>query len=211
MITLDEMPLFLWVVFISIFLVTLVSIILIRRFWTIRLGVDRADGVRKIQTDPVLRVGGLALLLAFTACLFASTYLPETAATASVGISFALLGFTLFLVGFIDDLFGISALLKFTGQVTVGVGAYLVGLDIETISNPIGDGSIDLGGFGLIVTVIWFVAIPNLINLIDGMDGLAGGVGLKTVNSTMPFPGGPPCLPQSMPPAHLPLVPGRYL
>jgi len=178
MITLDEMPLFLWVVFISIFLVTLVSIILIRRFWTIRLGVDRADGVRKIQTDPVLRVGGLALLLAFTACLFASTYLPETAATASVGISFALLGFTLFLVGFIDDLFGISALLKFTGQVTVGVGAYLVGLDIETISNPIGDGSIDLGGFGLIVTVIWFVAIPNLINLIDGMDGLAGGVGL---------------------------------
>ena len=178
MITLDEMPLFLWVVFISIFLVTLVSIILIRRFWTIRFGVDRADGVRKIQSGPVLRVGGLALALAFAACLFASTYLPETAATASVGISFALLGFILFLIGFIDDLFGVSALLKFSGQVTVGVGAYLSGLSIETISNPIGDGWIELGGFGLIVTVLWFVAIPNLINLIDGMDGLAGGVGL---------------------------------
>ncbi|NOX98281.1 MAG: undecaprenyl/decaprenyl-phosphate alpha-N-acetylglucosaminyl 1-phosphate transferase [Verrucomicrobia bacterium] len=163
---------------ISVFAVTLVFIYGIRRFWPFGLGADKADGVRKIQSTPILRVGGLALAAAFTACFYAYTFAPETPNANSVGVSFALLGLSLFLVGFIDDLFSLSALLKFVAQAVVGVGAYLADMRIEVISSPFGDGSIHLGNFAIIVTVIWFVAIPNLINLIDGMDGLAGGVGL---------------------------------
>jgi UDP-GlcNAc:undecaprenyl-phosphate GlcNAc-1-phosphate transferase len=49
---------------------------------------------------------------------------------------------------------------------------------IDMVSHPLGTGEIETGAFGLILTVIWFVSIPNLINLVDGMDGLAGGIAL---------------------------------
>src|SRR5208283_5007462 len=35
---------------------------------------------------------------------------------------------------------------------------------------------IDLGGWGILITVLWLVGMTNLINLIDGVDGLAGGI-----------------------------------
>ncbi|MEM7602480.1 MAG: MraY family glycosyltransferase, partial [Verrucomicrobiota bacterium] len=77
-----------------------------------------------------------------------------------------------------DDLFGVSASLRLGVQIAVGVAAYSAGMRIENISNPMGDGMFELGGFSLVFTVFWFVALPNLINLVDGMDGLAGGIGL---------------------------------
>lgn len=172
------LPTFLSIVCLSIFAVTFLLIMLIRKSWAFQEGSDKADGVRKIQNTPILRVGGLALAWSFTACILASSFLPENSHNHNVGMTFALLGLALFLVGFADDLFGISALIKLAVQVMVGVSAYMAGMRIDIISFPMGDGSIDLQGFGLIITVIWFVAIPNLINLIDGMDGLAGGAGL---------------------------------
>jgi UDP-GlcNAc:undecaprenyl-phosphate GlcNAc-1-phosphate transferase len=39
-------------------------------------------------------------------------------------------------------------------------------------------GTIELGGWSVPVTVLWLIAIPNIVNLIDGFDGLAGGLGL---------------------------------
>jgi UDP-GlcNAc:undecaprenyl-phosphate GlcNAc-1-phosphate transferase len=39
-------------------------------------------------------------------------------------------------------------------------------------------GVIELGGWSLPVTVLWLISVPNIVNLIDGFDGLAGGLGL---------------------------------
>ena len=169
---------FLAFISLGIFTSTLFSILLIRRFWISSLGRDEADGIRKIQTYPVLRIGGLALAGTFAACLFATSLLPQFDTNSTLALAFILLGFALFLIGFIDDLFGLPALLKFAGQLAVGTGAYLAGMRIDMIANPFGDGSIELGIFGFVITLIWFVSIPNLINIIDGMDGLAGGLGL---------------------------------
>lgn len=165
-------------VFFAALVIGLATIVALRRIWVWDRGRDVGDGVRKLQTEPILRVGGLALFVVFLfACLVAmgGTH-PDR--LPLLGWPFFLLGTTMFLLGFLDDLFGLPALVRLFVQIAVGVAAYLCEMRIDLISHPLGDGSIDTGGFGLVLTVIWFVAIPNLINLVDGMDGLAGGIAL---------------------------------
>jgi len=165
-------------VFFAALAIGLIAIVLLRRFWVWERGRDAGDGVRKLQTEPILRVGGLALFGVFLfACLVAiSGAHPEK--VPLLGWPFFLLGSTMFLLGFLDDLFGLPALLRLFVQIGVGVAAYLCEMRIDMVSHPLGAGEIETGAFGLILTVIWFVSIPNLINLVDGMDGLAGGIAL---------------------------------
>jgi len=151
------------------------------RWWPSGFGADTSDGVRKLQAVPVLRVGGLAFYLVFIVAITLVWALSSKMGFEEgglIGWPFLLFGVVLFLVGFADDLFGLSASVKLLAQVAVGVGAYHFGMSIEILTHPFGANRIDLGGFALVLTVAWFVAIPNLINLVDGMDGIAGGIGL---------------------------------
>jgi len=156
----------------------LVAIVLIRRTWTWTRGRDTGDGVRKLQAEPVLRVGGLALYIVFLFAYLISSRTEVPGGLSIVGLPFLILGTTMFLLGFLDDLFGLPALLRMLVQIGVGVAAYLCDMRIDILSHPLGGEGIEMGGFGLVLTVIWFVSIPNLINLVDGMDGLAGGIAL---------------------------------
>jgi UDP-GlcNAc:undecaprenyl-phosphate GlcNAc-1-phosphate transferase len=163
--------------FLASFLISFAVIVFLRRFWKWRRGLDAGDGVRKLQSEPVLRVGGIALYASFTlAFRFASD--PTEGTGSLLDWPFFLLGTTMFLLGFADDLFRLPALLRLSVQIAVGVAAYSCGLRIDLLSHPLDGGTLDTGGFGLVLTVIWFVSIPNLINLVDGMDGLAGGIAL---------------------------------
>tara|TARA_R110000850_G_scaffold8214_5_gene30574 strand:- start:123 stop:1673 length:1551 start_codon:yes stop_codon:yes gene_type:complete len=162
----------------SAFAVSLVGIVLLRRYWRFERGVDIGDGVRKHQEVPVLRVGGLPLYAAFVVAFFFALLKEQAESDILISFSFLLLGSAIFLLGLLDDLYGIPAQVKFLVQIAIAIGAYACGMRIDLITNPLEAESVDLGGYGLILTIIWFVAIPNLINLIDGMDGLAGGISL---------------------------------
>jgi len=164
-------------VFVISLVLGLVSIMLLRKFWRWNRGRDVGDGVRKLQREPVLRVGGIALYLVFLVSFLFSSQ-SGTPGGELLGWPFFFLGTTMFLLGFLDDLFGLPAFPRLLVQVGVGVAAYLCGMRIDIVTHPFAPDPIDTGGFGLVLTVIWFVAIPNLINLVDGMDGLAGGISL---------------------------------
>lgn len=166
------------IVLVVTFGVAVIGIALIRRFWSFQQGVDGGDGVRKMQTTPVLRVGGLPLFVCFLTSYLFSIFASSGQQAPMLGTAFLVLGSVMFLLGFCDDLFHLPAKVKLFVQIMVGVAAYSAGMRIECVSNPFGDGSFELGGFSLILTMAWFVALPNLINLIDGMDGLAGGISL---------------------------------
>ncbi|MCB1203860.1 MAG: undecaprenyl/decaprenyl-phosphate alpha-N-acetylglucosaminyl 1-phosphate transferase [Verrucomicrobiae bacterium] len=157
---------------------SIIVILLLRRFWPWSRGLDRGDGLRKLQSEPVLRVGGIAIFAVFAvSCVAAGS--PDIAQDPlRISWPFFLLGATMFLLGLLDDLFGLPAVVRLLVQIVVGIGAYLCDMRIDLLTNPFGAGEIETGGFGLILTVIWFVSIPNLINLVDGMDGLAGGIAL---------------------------------
>lgn len=80
-----------------------------------------------------------------------------------------------FLVGLVDDLFGVSPAKKFLVQFLAAWLLVRVGWTFSELNLPF-VGEIHLGMWGTLVSLLWVVGVTNAINLIDGLDGLAGGV-----------------------------------
>lgn len=157
------------------FLFSIVVTALLIRFWKFPFGVDHPDAHRKKHARPMLRLGGIPVFSVFFICMAGVPWYLDRAFYDW----FAILGTSLlmFLLGLADDFRPIGAKKKLIGQVLIGLLAYYLGLNITNFSYPIGNFSMSLGGLALVATVMWFVAVPNIINLIDGMDGLATGLG----------------------------------
>jgi UDP-GlcNAc:undecaprenyl-phosphate GlcNAc-1-phosphate transferase len=81
-------------------------------------------------------------------------------------------------IGLWDDLKPLGAKMKLGGQILTATLVYWMGLDIERVSYPGGAWSVDLGSWSYPVTIFWLIAVPNIVNLIDGFDGLATGLGV---------------------------------
>jgi UDP-GlcNAc:undecaprenyl-phosphate/decaprenyl-phosphate GlcNAc-1-phosphate transferase len=153
--------------------------------------LDYPDQDRKRHLQPVPRVGGLAIVisygLAFVALL--STHSSGAGLVRSaLPVIWKLLpaAVFVFLTGLVDDIFNLPAWYKFGGQLAGAVMAYVAGIHISTI------GSIDTpGGAHLLnwwscpVTLLWLMACMNALNLIDGLDGLAAGLGLVASSTTL--------------------------
>lgn len=140
------------------------------------LGMDRPDARRKTHEKPISRLGGAAIYTALVVGMFLAlqTYGVNWQRWSPIILCNSLI----FGVGFFDDLKALGAKTKLVGQIGTAVILYSLGVSIDMLSNPFGDGSINLGWFSLPLTLLWLIAIPNIVNLIDGMDGLATGFGL---------------------------------
>ena len=99
---------------------------------------------------------------------------------AGIGARFGaiLLGATLIcLLGALDDAFGIPAGLKLAGQVACALVPASQGVTLDSVTLPVVlDRSLDLGPLSYPLTVLFIVAVANVVNLADGMDGLAAGI-----------------------------------
>ncbi|MFC1768024.1 MraY family glycosyltransferase [Candidatus Margulisiibacteriota bacterium] len=80
-----------------------------------------------------------------------------------------------FLVGVIDDIYGVNVAFKFTGQIIASLVAIFFGVQIFFIATPFNT-LLYLGVWAVPFTLVWMVGITNALNLIDGLDGLASGV-----------------------------------
>jgi UDP-GlcNAc:undecaprenyl-phosphate GlcNAc-1-phosphate transferase len=144
--------------------------------------VDR-PGHRKVHATDVSRLGGVAVWSAVGCAVWiaAATGVLDGATFSSVRVTWPLLATgagLLALVGVVDDVRGLRARTKLLAQ---GVAAILVaaaGCVIHEATNPITGSSIELGVFAVPVTLLWVIGVTNALNLIDGLDGLAAGVGL---------------------------------
>ena len=148
--------------------------------WVIRLahrgiGLDYAHESRKKQEVPIPRLGGMPLMLAMSLGLL--VIFAVSPANATNWFPILLGSVMMYGLGLWDDFKSLGARKKLLGQLTTAIVVYSLGLNIEKFSYP-GVGSIDLGAWSLPVTVFWLIAVPNIVNLIDGFDGLAGGLGL---------------------------------
>ena len=153
-----------------------------RRLGFVVGAVDR-PGHRRIHAGEVSRLGGVAVWSAVTLVVTgaALTGILDGEAFARVRVTWpclALGGVILAIVGVLDDVRGLSARVKLLAQ---GVAATLVvagGCVIREATNPFTGGSVSLGALAVPATVLWVVGVTNALNLIDGLDGLAAGVGL---------------------------------
>ena len=173
---------------VALFLACLVSALLtplLRRFALKHRLFDDHVSTRKVHGRPIPRLGGLAIAAAFYAPLLA--LLVETSSVgdvfyASSRMAWAFLagGAVICGLGLLDDIRGSGAGIKFLVQFAVAGTLYYFGFRIEMLSLPF-FGTVSLGALSLLFTLLWIVGVINAMNLIDGLDGLAAGVGLFAV------------------------------
>ena len=124
--------------------------------------VDRPDGRLKHQSAPVPYLGGLAVYLAFLISLALTFEFRQDVLGLVLG------GTLMVMVGLIDDFGVLKPWPKLIGQLIAVFVLIRSGIRIEIAAFP--------DWLDLLLTVLWMVGIINAVNIIDVMDGLAGGV-----------------------------------
>ncbi len=137
--------------------------------------VDKPDA-RRVHTRPTPRGGGLAVVVAFHVACAATFLLPwknfSGELTEEWWLNYLVLSAGLTMVGFLDDFLSLRPWVKLAGQLAVAIGAWMLGLRVGSMFGASLPDWADL-----IITAFWFVALMNAFNLIDGMDGVAAGLG----------------------------------
>jgi UDP-GlcNAc:undecaprenyl-phosphate/decaprenyl-phosphate GlcNAc-1-phosphate transferase len=146
---------------------------------------DVPDGERRLHASPIPRLGGVGVFLAvFTVIVVGALFDNGNLRIARPQLVSILLGATvLFTTGLIDDLRGVRPLMKLIAQGIAAVLVYWFGFRIHSVTIVPGH-IIELGMFAAPVTLLWIVGVSNAFNLIDGADGLAGGVAVIALAAT---------------------------
>lgn len=135
----------------------------------IKLGWYAKENERTIHHGKIPRVGGLAIFIAF---LIGSVLFVEKNETLRAVI---IRGSIIFLEGFLDDIFDVSPLVKIVFQLAAATVLIFMGnVYLKVIRLPFNI-VLNINILGYIVTYLWIVGITNAVNLLDGLDGLAGG------------------------------------
>ena len=129
----------------------------------------RSDRPR-VHQRPLPRIGGVAIVLGIL--VPGVILLRPDGAFLGILIGTALVA----VLGFVDDVRGISPSAKMAGVVAIALIPVL-GWDVtfDGFSAPL-LGTVDLGALAVPLTVLWIAGLANLVNLIDGMDALAAGI-----------------------------------
>ncbi len=141
------------------------------------LGLVDAPGGRKVHTQSVSRLGGVAVVTAAAlSVVLVNTFLPGPRHPANwIAIQpFVAGGLLIFLVGLIDDVRGLGPAPKLLVEFAAAAVVMASGLLIERVT--ILGMTWSLGWLAFPVTAAWIVGVTNAFNLIDGVDGLAAGI-----------------------------------
>jgi UDP-GlcNAc:undecaprenyl-phosphate GlcNAc-1-phosphate transferase len=133
---------------------------------------------RKLHGNPIPRAGGVAITLSyFLACaiLLITNAKGGSLIWASRDNILQLIpaASLVFVVGLVDDIYGIGAIPKLLGETVAAVCAFLAGVHLTTLG-----GHVLSPWLSAPATILWLVLCANSLNLIDGLDGLACGIGL---------------------------------
>ncbi len=128
-----------------------------------RTGILDQPDARKIHLVPTPRLGGLAVFLAVSFAAWRSQASSPETSTILWASSI------IFVMGVIDDMRGLSATVRLCGQVAASLVIISSGMTFAARFSPIVSG---------LVTLIWLVGVTNAFNFLDGIDGLAGGLGV---------------------------------
>src|SRR5688500_11370027 len=131
--------------------------------------VDRPDA-RRINRRPIPRLGGLAIFLGILVPALAFLDLSGESRGVLLGAAIATV------VGAVDDFRGLSPPVKLAGQVLAAAMPPVFGVWIDHFTFPL-LGVVDLpAGVGVPLSMLFIVAVMNMVNFLDGLDGLAAGV-----------------------------------
>ncbi|MDO9566922.1 MAG: MraY family glycosyltransferase [Candidatus Desulfaltia sp.] len=138
----------------------------IMRLVALKLKILDAPGGRKIHEKSTPLLGGVAIVIAFNISLLANMVIDRQMIILLSG------GIIVAVISLIDDWKEVSARIKLFIQICVVLAMIYFGIVLNLFPRTI-------WGYWLNVlfTILWIVGITNSMNFIDGMDGLAAGIG----------------------------------
>jgi UDP-GlcNAc:undecaprenyl-phosphate/decaprenyl-phosphate GlcNAc-1-phosphate transferase len=204
-------------VFYTSFLVALVFTPLMRHVAVVYGIIDEPDGLRKMHSEPVAYLGGVAVFLGWIVGLATSQFLhmhrqdPGLPGHVVINTGIVAGAIVIVLLGLWDDLLGVSAWKKICGQVAAACFLLYQGIGVrcaETLLAPVGErlnvfmhlprvqpvaawcgqtfgwpvadaplfSPWFVGLFSTLLVIFIVVGCCNAANLMDGLDGLCGGV-----------------------------------
>ena len=135
-----------------------------------RVGAVDLPSPRRLNVEAVPRLGGLALFMGIVVPSLGFLEIGQEARGLILGVAIATL------VGAVDDFRGLLWWQKLAGQVAAAAVPTTFGIYIDRFTFPL-LGIHELPTWlGVAATIVWVVAVMNMVNFLDGMDGLAAGV-----------------------------------
>lgn len=178
-----------YIPYMCLYLVALIATVIttpVAKFIAHKVGAIDKPGKRRINKTAIPRMGGIAVFIGLIAAavtqyigttqyLWPIVLVPHPGITVNYYFLAASIA-CIFFVGVLDDIFSLKPLVKLMGQIAAAILAVCGGLVIGNIYNPLTESEIVLGFLTYPITIIYLVAYCNIINLIDGLDGLASGI-----------------------------------
>ena len=134
------------------------------------LGVVDVPDRRRLNLNPIPRLGGLAIFFAIFVPALAFLDLSGPWRGVLLGAAIATV------VGAVDDFRALGPWPKLAGQLVAAGVAVSFDVWIDRFTFPV-IGIQELSPWvGIPLTIVWIVALMNMVNFLDGLDGLAAGV-----------------------------------
>lgn len=148
------------------FVITFFLVPLVHR-WALWLGVVDVPSTRKVHSVPTPLLGGVAVFAGFALTVLAnfSFSLPLKGVAVGAAIIVA--------VGVVDDIVEVPARLKLLGQLAASAVALWYGVQLLLVPHWFPAST----ALNAVLTVLWLLTVTNAIQFLDGMDGLAAGLG----------------------------------
>jgi len=144
-----------------------------------RLGALDQPGPRKIHQRPIPRLGGLAViasgvLVAVAARWLAPWSLPAAQSRLLLGLGLGLL--PIVVVSVRDDIKPLRPGPKFVAHFAGAAAAVALGISLQADIHLFGQ-TVSIGWLAFPLSVVWLIGTTNAFNIVDGLDGLAAGLG----------------------------------
>lgn len=150
------------------FLLSLVLTPVVKHYSLLALSYAK-ENKRTVHHGKISRIGGVAIYLAFMITM--AVFVDVDRTINGIVLSSSIM----FFAGLIDDLIDMRPLVKLCFQLISAFVLLYFGVGIDVLRLPFGL-TFDSPWISAIFTIVWVVGITNALNLIDGLDGLAGGM-----------------------------------
>jgi UDP-GlcNAc:undecaprenyl-phosphate GlcNAc-1-phosphate transferase len=164
-----------WLLYLSVFACAFAISLLTTPYsknLSIKLGAVDYPRYRGMHSEPIPRMGGIAIVLGFLLSMgVAAVFLGEMRTGQFAGFLVGLI--IIVIAGMLDDIFTLSPKVKASVQVIAALVAIFSGTRITFVHYPF---EAVFDWLSLPITLVWIVGLTNAVNIIDGLDGLAAGV-----------------------------------
>jgi UDP-GlcNAc:undecaprenyl-phosphate/decaprenyl-phosphate GlcNAc-1-phosphate transferase len=132
------------------------------------MGALDAPSARKVHVVPTPLLGGLAVYFGFAVTVLFNFSFSRDLKGVAVGATIVVA------LGVLDDIWDLPAPVKLAGQVAGAAVAMAYGVTLSVVPNWLP------AAFALnaVLTLLWFLTVTNAVQFLDGMDGLAAGLGV---------------------------------